>query len=66
MCAGPDAGRLEGGREPGELADSDANAWLMREETEMEREAAGGGAAPSPHKDVLCLQDEKTNSEKVF
>lgn len=46
------------------MEDSDANAWLMHEETEMEREAAG--EEPLPHKDVLCLQDEKTNSEKIF
>lgn len=32
----------------GRVADSDANAWLMSEETKMERAAAGGGGTPQP------------------
>ena len=43
-----DAGRLAGGRDLGELADSDANAWLMCEETEMERETARRGHPVTP------------------
>jgi hypothetical protein len=54
------------GRDLGELADKDTSAWLMYEETEMERETAGGRVTPSPHRHTLCLQDEKTNWGKVF
>lgn len=51
--AAADADRLQGGWERGRLGgvtDSDANAWLMHVETEMQGEAAGGRGASHPTK----------------
>lgn len=45
---GADAGRPEGAREPGELADSDTNARLTHEDTEMERNSGRRGHPVTP------------------